>query len=440
MSRRSLRPQLNQIRGWVRQGRTDAWIAHQLEVTVQQIQSFKRENELEADGETAGEPIEEVDLRAEDDAAIAAELEAEAARRAEEEAKLAEEAAKRAADEPAEPTTTPTRSPRRASAPAEARKPAAGKTPRGRSRGPSTTARRATGCGSTPPSRTTRPTRSTGRATGPSRSRSRRTRSSSAAPVAATATELARLRAHRRALFERTASRAEPFEHGTAYFTPEHPTKWDLNLLVVDDGAGLTAEGLLADAERLQAPAGLRHRKVEVHTGADALVKGFKAAGWSAERVVVMLLRPGADQRGEAPAPVREVEFPAVRGLMEQWYGEAMSATEARDLADADADSARVSGARFFLTERDGDPAACCMLLAGDGIGQVEEVYTAQAAPRRGPRQRGRPHRDRRGPGARRRPDHDHGRRRRLAPAALRAAGVRDGRRVPDVHAQARLA
>src|SRR5215203_1729024 len=90
MSRRSLRPQLNQIRGWVRQGRTDAWIAHQLEVTVQQIQSFKRENELEADGESAGAP-EEVDLRAEDDAAIAAELEAEEARRAEEEAKLAEE-------------------------------------------------------------------------------------------------------------------------------------------------------------------------------------------------------------------------------------------------------------------------------------------------------------------------------------------------------------
>ena len=98
MSRRSLRPQLNQIRGWVRQGRTDAWIAHQLEVTVQQIQSFKRENELEADGDSAGAP-EEVDLRAEDDAAIAAELEAEEARRAEEEAKAAEEAAARAAEE-----------------------------------------------------------------------------------------------------------------------------------------------------------------------------------------------------------------------------------------------------------------------------------------------------------------------------------------------------
>src|SRR3954463_10231330 len=98
MSRRSLRPQLNQIRGWVRQGRTDAWIAHQLEVTVQQIQAFKRENDLEANGD-ATETFEEVDLRAEDDAAIAAELEAEEARRAEEEAKLAEEAAKRAAEE-----------------------------------------------------------------------------------------------------------------------------------------------------------------------------------------------------------------------------------------------------------------------------------------------------------------------------------------------------
>jgi hypothetical protein len=97
MSRRSLRPQLNQIRGWVRQGRTDAWIAHQLDVTVQQIQSFKREQDLEADG---GEPgaaaYDEVDLRAEDDAAIAAELEEEAARRAEEEAKAAEEAARKA--------------------------------------------------------------------------------------------------------------------------------------------------------------------------------------------------------------------------------------------------------------------------------------------------------------------------------------------------------
>jgi septal ring factor EnvC (AmiA/AmiB activator) len=98
MSRRSLRPQLNQIRTWVRQGRTDAWIAHQLEATVQQIQAFKREQGLEPDGDENGVVDEEVDLRAQDDEVIAAELEAEAARKAEEEARAAEEAARKAAE------------------------------------------------------------------------------------------------------------------------------------------------------------------------------------------------------------------------------------------------------------------------------------------------------------------------------------------------------
>jgi hypothetical protein len=89
MARRSLRPELNRIRAWVRQGRTDAWIAHQLEVTVQQIQAFKREQGLEPNGEAdtgAGLDFDdEIDLRAEDDALIAAELEAAEAQRAEQE-------------------------------------------------------------------------------------------------------------------------------------------------------------------------------------------------------------------------------------------------------------------------------------------------------------------------------------------------------------------
>jgi hypothetical protein len=118
MSRRSLRPQLNQIRGWVRQGRTDAWIAHQLDVTVQQIQAFKREQDLEADGSDPA-AAEEVDLRAEDDAAIAAELEEEAKRRAEEEAARAEEEARKAeeaaakAAEAEEEEEKPAKKPRR---------------------------------------------------------------------------------------------------------------------------------------------------------------------------------------------------------------------------------------------------------------------------------------------------------------------------------------
>jgi hypothetical protein len=79
MPRKSLRPHLNQIRAWVRQGRTDAWVAHQLEVTVRDIEQFKRQNELVSDDdapESTGGDYQEIDLRAEDDALIAAELEA----------------------------------------------------------------------------------------------------------------------------------------------------------------------------------------------------------------------------------------------------------------------------------------------------------------------------------------------------------------------------
>jgi len=83
MPKRSLRPHLNQIRTWVRQGRTDAWIAHQLEVSVRDIEQFKDQNDLDAD-ETldAGGFPDEIDLRAEDDALIAAELEAAEAEQA----------------------------------------------------------------------------------------------------------------------------------------------------------------------------------------------------------------------------------------------------------------------------------------------------------------------------------------------------------------------
>src|SRR5882672_3040142 len=97
MPRKSLRPNLNQIRAWVRQGRTDAWVAHQLEVSVRDIEQFKRQNDLveedAAEGTPAADYPDEIDLRAEDDALIAAELEA---------AEIEAERAKAEAEEQAE--------------------------------------------------------------------------------------------------------------------------------------------------------------------------------------------------------------------------------------------------------------------------------------------------------------------------------------------------
>jgi hypothetical protein len=79
MARRSLKPQLNQIRAWVRQGRTDAWIAHQLEISASELREFRKQHDLTADEEDGG--ATDVDLRDE----IEAEVEAATAEEADEE-------------------------------------------------------------------------------------------------------------------------------------------------------------------------------------------------------------------------------------------------------------------------------------------------------------------------------------------------------------------
>lgn len=81
MPRRSLKPQLNQIRAWVHQGRTDAWIAHQLEVTATELREFRKQYDLSPDDESAG--ASEIDLRDEIEAEIEAATEAEEAEEAE---------------------------------------------------------------------------------------------------------------------------------------------------------------------------------------------------------------------------------------------------------------------------------------------------------------------------------------------------------------------
>jgi hypothetical protein len=80
-----LKPQLNQIRAWVHQGRTDAWIAHQLEISTTELREFRKQYELSPDDENAGS--NEIDLRDE----IEAEIEAATAEEEAEEADAEEE-------------------------------------------------------------------------------------------------------------------------------------------------------------------------------------------------------------------------------------------------------------------------------------------------------------------------------------------------------------
>jgi hypothetical protein len=60
----SLRSQLNQIRLWVRQGRTDAWIAHKLDIGVDDLARFKREHQLDEDETSSLKPADPLSVEA----------------------------------------------------------------------------------------------------------------------------------------------------------------------------------------------------------------------------------------------------------------------------------------------------------------------------------------------------------------------------------------
>ena len=68
MAGKPLRSQLNQIRAWVREGRTDAWIAHQLEISASELREFRRRHDLTPDSE----PDTSDDLRDEIEAEVEA--------------------------------------------------------------------------------------------------------------------------------------------------------------------------------------------------------------------------------------------------------------------------------------------------------------------------------------------------------------------------------
>jgi hypothetical protein len=78
MARKPLRSQLNQIRAWVREGRTDAWIAHQLELPAAELREFKQRHGLTADGGEADEDLRD-EIEAEIEAATREADEAEVA-------------------------------------------------------------------------------------------------------------------------------------------------------------------------------------------------------------------------------------------------------------------------------------------------------------------------------------------------------------------------
>ena len=164
------------------------------------------------------------------------------------------------------------------------------------------------------------------------------------------------------------------------------PRVHDQNLLRMERGFdSASARQLAAEADRVQRPAGLSHRKVLVpdEAAGERLSPGFAELSWRRARHVVMTHQGAAP---DAPAhPVREVESPALRiartRANERDLG---SGAAAQVAASLDLIASVVARSRCFAVENDGEFVSWCALYEENGIGQVDEVVTAGPYRRRG--------------------------------------------------------
>jgi ribosomal protein S18 acetylase RimI-like enzyme len=188
------------------------------------------------------------------------------------------------------------------------------------------------------------------------------------------------------AIQDRCSSRREPFEWGTALFRPDLPRVHDQNLLRVERGfEELTAAALASEAERLQRPAGLTHRKAIVpdEAAGERLVPEFAKLAWRRARHVVMAHRDSSP--GEPRHPVRELEPRALRPARTSTFRRDLGSTAADQItASLELVASVVRAARAFAVESGGRVVSWCVLYEEDGIGQIDDVVTAAAHRRHG--------------------------------------------------------
>ncbi|HEY2603987.1 MAG TPA: GNAT family N-acetyltransferase [Thermoleophilaceae bacterium] len=198
--------------------------------------------------------------------------------------------------------------------------------------------------------------------------------------------ELERTWAFEVVLQDRCAERREPFEWGTALFRLDIPRVHDQNLLRVERGFDtVSARELAGEADRLQRPAGLSHRKLLLpdEDAGERLSGEFAELSWRRARHVTMA------HRGSAPAApvhaVRELDPVKLRPARTRAFEQDLGGIAAAQVAAAlDVVAAAADSSRGFAVEVDGEVVSWCVLYEGDGIGQIDDVVTAEEHRRRG--------------------------------------------------------
>jgi ribosomal protein S18 acetylase RimI-like enzyme len=187
------------------------------------------------------------------------------------------------------------------------------------------------------------------------------------------------------AIQDRCSERIEPFEWGSAIFRLDMPRVHDQNLLRLERGFGeVSARRLASEADRIQRPAGLSHRKVIVpdEEAGERLSGEFADLAWRRARHVVMAYR--GDPPAEPGHPVGEVASASLHDARTRAFEEDLGAIAADQVAASLDLIASVVPSRAFAVEDDGEPVSWCALYEQDGIGQIDDVVTAPDYRRRG--------------------------------------------------------
>jgi ribosomal protein S18 acetylase RimI-like enzyme len=164
----------------------------------------------------------------------------------------------------------------------------------------------------------------------------------------------------------------EPWAHGTVLRATRYPDYWDLNTVRVEDDPGMSADGLAAFADEVQAD--LTHRRIDFEEAdaAEPLRPRFEKLGWMTERLVWM--RHQTAPPSQSDIAVAEVPYDAVTHLRVTWHAEDFD-TDPSDFIGQMREVAERRGAQILAVEEAGAPVGYAQVEHHGGSAEIAQVY-----------------------------------------------------------------
>jgi GNAT superfamily N-acetyltransferase len=181
----------------------------------------------------------------------------------------------------------------------------------------------------------------------------------------------------RRLVQDRSATRTLPVLGGTALVNDDYPRSYSHNFIRLDNP--VSPDDLVAESHRVQAAAGHRHRRIDVHDErlGRALEPSLTEMGWSANRILAMVHRR-APEKPPITDRVEEIDFDRFRPwLAANWAGDyADSPDTVRQLVERELVTQAAVRARYLAVWEDDEVASFAHLYSDGEVAEIDNVGT----------------------------------------------------------------